>query len=86
VNLPELVPVPPAVVTAMRPVKVTGTAATMLVEESTVNLAETPLKVTEVTPARLVPVIVIPSPRPPLVALNDVTVGFVEPAVTVKLL
>ena len=79
------VPVPPAVVTAMRPVAVVGTAAKIDVFDNTVNRAATPLKVTPVAPAKFVPVMVTPKPRPPEVAVNDVTVGTVAVAVTVKL-
>lgn len=80
-----LLPVPPAVVTEILPVAVAGTAARMLVADKTVNGAETPLKLTDVAPARFVPVIVTPSPRPPVVGLNDVTVGITRVAVAVKL-
>ena len=47
-----LVPVPPAVVTAILPVAVTGIAASMEVLLNTVNLAATPFTVTAVAPAR----------------------------------
>src|SRR5207245_137037 len=59
VNAPELVPVPPGVVTLSGPVVApAGTVAWMAVSEDTVKLAPAPLNATAVAPVKLVPVIV----------------------------
>ena len=72
----ELVAVPPGVVTRIGPVvAVAGTVAVIRVAEFTVNVADTPLKVTEVAPVNPVPVMTTLVPTGPLVGLNDVIVG-----------
>jgi hypothetical protein len=76
VKLDELVPVPAEVVTAIGPdVALDGTVAAICVPELTVKLAAVPLKVTDVAPVKLVPVIVTDVPGGAFVGLNDVTVG-----------
>lgn len=72
----ELVPVPAALVTLIRPVTApVGTIAVILVDELTVNWACAPPKVTPVTPVKLVPVMVTEVPGAPEVGVNDATVG-----------
>jgi hypothetical protein len=78
----ELVAVPLEPTTAIAPsVAPAGTTAVICVGEFTVNVEATPLKSTEVTPAKFVPVMTTVCPTRPLVGENDVTV---EPGVTVK--
>jgi hypothetical protein len=77
VNEPALVPVPPGVVMAIGPVvAAAGTVAVTCVAESTVyTVVPTPLKLTAVAPVRFVPVMTTVVPAPPLVGVNEVTVG-----------
>jgi hypothetical protein len=59
VKLPELVAVPPGVVTLILPVEAPeGTVAVIWVEDSTVKVAATPLNRTELAPVKSVPVMV----------------------------
>jgi hypothetical protein len=83
VNVPTLVAVPAGVVTAIFPVvAVVGTVAVILIAELTVKVvAGTPLKVTEVEPARFVPLIVTMLPTAPLVGVKLVIEG-VPPTLT----
>jgi hypothetical protein len=78
----ELVPVPAGVLTAILPVLArVGTVAVIRVEELTVKVADLPLKVTEVAPVKLPPVIVTSVPARPLagvkLVIQGVTVKFV---------
>jgi hypothetical protein len=79
-NAPTLVAVPPGVVTAIFPVvAVVGTVAVILIAELTVKVvAGTPLKVTEVAPARFVPLMVTMVPATPLVGVKLVIFGVLE--------
>jgi hypothetical protein len=86
VKLDELVAVPPAVVTLIGPVDApAATAAVIDVADLTVKLAAVPLNLTDVAPARLVPLIVTDVPTVPLAGENDVTVGACATTVTLKL-
>jgi hypothetical protein len=87
VKFVELVAVPEGLVTAIFPVVApVGTVAVIVVEELALNVvAATPLKVTDVTPVKPVPVIVTELPTAPEVGVNEVivtqldeTVKFVE--------
>ena len=72
----ELVAVPAALVTVMRPVELpVGTVAVMRVDELTVKVAEMPLKATPDVPVKFVPLIVTSVPAGPLDGLNDEIVG-----------
>ncbi len=88
VKLPELVAVPPGVVTLILPVVAPdGTVAVILVGEFTVNeIAETPLNLTEVVvnpvPLKFEPLIVTEVPTGPEVGENELIVG--RGPVTVK--
>jgi hypothetical protein len=80
VNEVSLVSVPPGVVTAILPVEAPdGTVAVILVDELTVNEAETPANLTDVVvkpvPLKFDPVIVTDVPTGPLVGENDETTG-----------
>ena len=77
VKFVELVPVPFGVVTAILPVTAPeGTVAAICVAEFTVKLVEeTPPKVTDVAPVKLVPVITTDVPGPPLGGVNEVIDG-----------
>src|SRR5438132_671870 len=76
VKLLPLVAVPPGVVTWIGPlVAPLGTVAVSWVLEVTVKLAVVPLKVTEVAPVKLVPLIVTPVPTGPLAGVNELIVG-----------
>lgn len=80
-----LVAVPLAVVTVIFPVVApAGTVAVILVAEVTVNVAETPLNLTDEAPVKPVPVMVTFVPTDPLLGENEVIVGGL--GVTVKLL
>jgi hypothetical protein len=58
-NEAELLPTPPGVITAMRPLLApAGTVAVIWPYEVTVNGARVPLKVTAVAPVKALPVIV----------------------------
>ncbi len=83
-NVPELVAVPPDVVTAIVPVTApVGTVAVTLVDETTLNVvAVVPSNLTAVAPVKFVPVIVTDVPTGPEVGENDVIVG--AAAVTVN--
>ena len=87
VKLAVLVPTPPAVVTEIEPlVPPVGTAVTIDVLESTVkDVTEMPLSLTAVVPTKLAPVSVTVVPTPPVVGVNEVTVGTLAVALTVKL-
>lgn len=62
-KLPELVLLPPGVVTLIAPVRAPdGTVAVIFVSDATVNVAATPPKVTELAPLRALPVIVTDDP------------------------
>jgi hypothetical protein len=75
-KLLELVAVPPGVVTRILPsVAPDGTVAVILVEEFTVNNAETLLNVTLLTLTKLVPLIVTEVPTGPELGENEVIVG-----------
>jgi len=70
------VAVPLVVITVTLPDAPVPTTAVILVDELTVkDEAATPPILTEVAPVRLVPVIVIIAPGPPLVGVNEVIVG-----------
>ena len=77
VKLPELVPVPPAVVTAIGPlVAPAGTVAVSCVSEPTANdEAAAPLNATEVAPVNPVPVTVTEVPAGPDAGEKPLTVG-----------
>jgi hypothetical protein len=80
VKLEELVAVPPGVVTLMGPVVAPeGTVAVILVEEFTVNDADTLLNVTDVVvkplPLKLVPLMVTEVPTGPEVGEKELMVG-----------
>ena len=80
----KLVAVPPGVTTLIFPVVAPlGTVAWIVVSESTVKVADVPLKVTLVVPVKLVPVIATDVPASPLVGVKDVMLGTAEPE-TVK--
>src|SRR5437773_2395494 len=80
-----LVAVPPGVMTRILPsVAPEGTAAVILVEEFTVNPANTLLNVTELTLTKFVPLIVTEVPTGPEAGENEPMVGAVW-VVTVKL-
>ena len=82
VNVAALVTVPAGVVTAMAPlVAPVGTVAVIWLAESTTYVALLPLKVTELAPVKLVPVIVTEAPTAPLVGEKLVIVG---PRITVN--
>ena len=77
-KLLALVAVPPGVVTWIGPLPLAplGTMAVIWVLETTVKLvAAVPLKVTEVAPVKLVPLMVTWVPTGPLVGVNEVIVG-----------
>jgi hypothetical protein len=75
-KLLELVAVPPGVVTRILPsVAPDGTVAVILVEEFTVNEAETLLNVTLLTLTKLVPLIATEIPMGPEPGENEVMVG-----------
>ena len=76
VNDPELVSVPPGVVTLILPVVAPeGTVAVILLAESTVKVALVPSNFTEVAPVRFEPLIVTEVPTDPLVGENDEIFG-----------
>src|SRR6185503_19573576 len=76
VNDPELCPVPPAVVTLIRPVVApAGTVALICAEDTTVKLAEVPLNLTDVAPLKPLPLIVTVVPTGPLAGENDEITG-----------
>ena len=76
VNVPELVAVPPGVVTLIFPVVAPeGSVAVILLEELTVKVALTPLNFTEVAPLRFEPLIVTEAPTGPLVGENPEIFG-----------
>jgi hypothetical protein len=76
VNLASLVSVPPGVVTEIRPVAApAGTVAVIFVFELTVNEADVPANLTDVAPAKPLPLIVTVVPTGPLVGENDEIVG-----------
>lgn len=85
VKLEGLVAVPSGVVTVTGPVVAAfGTTAERRDGDSTVKVAETPLKRTDVVLERFVPLIVTFTPGQPPVGLNEAIVGAAD-AVTVKL-
>ncbi len=76
VNVPELVSVPPGVVTLILPVVAPeGTVAVILLAELMVNVALVPLNFTEVAPVKFEPLITTEVPTGPLFGLNPVMVG-----------
>jgi hypothetical protein len=76
----ELDVVPSEFVTLMGPVVApTGTLVVIWVSESTVNVADVPLKSTAVVPLKFDPVIVTVVATGPLVGLNDVIDGRAGP-------
>ncbi|GAC1639289.1 MAG: hypothetical protein NVS9B14_20370 [Candidatus Acidiferrum sp.] len=84
VNEPELVAVPPGVVTEIGPVVAPlGTDVEIWLASVTVNVAAVPLNFTLVAPVKFVPVRVTLVPTGPLVGETAVIVG--TAAVTVKL-
>ena len=87
VNAPPTVSVPPGVVTetACEPAIPLGVTAVIEVDEITLRVvAATPPKVTRFAPVKLVPVIVISVPGPPLAGEKEVIAGRVT-CLTVKL-
>jgi len=79
-----LMTVPPGAVTAMRPVVAPeGTVAVILTAELTVKAATVPLKVTEVAPVKLAPLMTTLAPIPPAVGVKLVIRGATEKAVAV---
>jgi hypothetical protein len=67
---------PPGVVTTILPIaKPAGTLAVIVVGETTVNAAPTPLNATPFVPVKVVPVIVTVVPTGPLAGVKDATVG-----------
>ena len=73
---PARVAVPPGVVTLTFPVAPEPITAVIFVDEFTVNeVAATPPKLTAVVPVKLVPIIVIVVPEPPVIGEKDVIVG-----------
>ncbi len=87
VNVPELVPVPAAVVTLIVPlVAALGTVAEICVSEATVKFAPVPLNATVVAPVNALPLIVTVAPAEPLVGVKPVILGAGVPPLTVKLL
>lgn len=86
VKLPELVAVPPGVVTLIRPLMAPdGTTAVICVEELTVKLvALVFLNCTTVAPVKFVPVMTTEVPTGPEVGANEVIVGAAAGPVTVK--
>src|SRR3989442_6638633 len=84
VKLLALIAVPPDVVTLIGPVVAPlGRVVAIEVDEFTVKVAETPLRLTDVTPVKFVQVIVTLAPTGPLVGEKLVIVGG---GMTVKLL
>ena len=76
VKLVALVPVPEGVVTPINPlIAPAGTVAVIWVSELTVKVAEVPLKVTDVAPVKLEPVIVTLVPVVPFVGMKPVITG-----------
>ena len=76
VKLPALVAVPPSVVTVIGPVVAPdGTVAVIWVSEFTVNVEDTLLKLTDVAPVKLFPVIVTTVPADPPAGVNEVITG-----------
>src|SRR5688572_22729301 len=76
VKSPELVAVPPGVVTTILPVVAPeGTAVLICVLETTVKVAMVPLKRTLVAPVKFVPVIATDVPTGPLAGANEAIVG-----------
>ncbi len=76
VNEPELVAVPPAVVTEIVPVdEQFGTVALICDALITLNEADWPLNLTDVAPLKFVPVMVTLDPTPPLVGEKPLIVG-----------
>ena len=79
VKLLALVVVPPSVATVMDPVVApAGTVARIVVAESTVKVALTPLNVTGVAPAKLVPLTATVVPTGPLAGVKLVIAGGVR--------
>src|SRR5437773_8337137 len=75
-KLLALVAVPPGAVTLIGPeVAPLGTVAVIWMFEFTVKPAAVPLKVTEVAPVRLLPLMVTEVPTGPLVGVNELIVG-----------
>lgn len=71
-----LVAVPAELLTVIRPVVApAGTVAVILVEELTVNCADTPLNATEEMAVKLVPLMVTEVPGAPEAGVKDVIVG-----------
>ena len=69
-------PVPPGVVTLIKPEPLEGTTAVIVVGEIVLNeLAGTPAKLTAVTPLKLVPVIVTVTPAAADVGTKPVIAG-----------
>jgi hypothetical protein len=76
VNVPGLVPVPPGVVTEIGPVEAAaGTAAVILVPESTVNVLAAPLNITAVAPVNPDPFTVTAVPIVPEAGLKEEMTG-----------
>ena len=86
-NEPELVAVPPGVVTETGPlVAPAGTCAVMSVGELTMKLgSEVPLNFTPVVPVKFVPWMSTLVPTGPLVGVNELTVGGPATVNTVEL-
>lgn len=73
---PDLVAVPPPVVTETSPVFPAPTTAAICVEDKTVKLvAAVPPNFTEVVPVKLVPVMVTINPETEEIGVNDEIVG-----------
>jgi hypothetical protein len=76
VNLESLVSVPPGVVTEIRPVAApAGTVAVIFEAETRVNEAVVPANLTDVAPAKPLPLIVTVVPTGPLVGENEEMFG-----------
>ena len=75
-KLAALVVVPPGVVTLIFPVLAPeGTLVVISVSETTLKVAEVPLKVTAVAPVRALPVTVTAVPTAPLVGVKELING-----------
>ncbi|HEX7137806.1 MAG TPA: hypothetical protein VF219_08165 [Vicinamibacterales bacterium] len=75
-KLLAVVVVPPGEVTAIGPVEApAGTAAVIFEADLTVNVAEMPLKVTDVVPVKLLPLMVTDVPTRPLVGEKLLMIG-----------
>lgn len=74
--LPLIAFTPDVTIDILPVVAATGTVALMEVDDNTVNVADTPLNLTDVVPVKLVPVMVTSIPTSPDVGVKLVMVGF----------